>query len=155
MRKAFACFFVLLLSAAFACSASAQSSKPWRHGVIQPKSDSGILLMAARRGFFKKIGLDVEIVPIKDDEVLLKATISGDLDSFEGGPSGALVAAAHGADIKVIGCSWLIVPHGIFVHDDITSMDQLKGKTIAISSPGAFPDIFAKRRAGPFQYSRR
>ncbi len=144
MRKAFACFFVLLLSAAFASSASAQSSKPWRHGVIQPKSDSGILLMAARRGFFKKMGLDVEIVPIKDDEVLLKATIAGDLDSFEGGPSGALVAAAHGADIKVIGCSWLIVPHGVFVHDDITSMDQLKGKTIAISSPGAFPDIFAR-----------
>ena len=144
MRKAFACFFVLLLSAAFAGSASAQSSKPWRHGVIEPKSDSGILMMAAERGFFKKVGLDVQIVPIKDDQILLKATISGDLDSFEGGPSGALIAAAHGADIKVIGCSWVIVPHGIFVHDDITSMDQLKGKTIAISSPGAFPDIFAK-----------
>lgn len=144
MRKAFACFFVLLLSAAFAGPASAQSSKPWRHGVIEPKSDSGILMMAAERGFFKKVGLDVQIVPIKDDQILLKATISGDLDSFEGGPSGALIAAAHGADIKVIGCSWVIVPHGIFVHDDITSMDQLKGKTIAISSPGAFPDIFAK-----------
>ena len=144
MRKTFACFFVLLLSVAFAGSASAQSSKPWRHGVIEPKSDSGILMMAAEHGFFKKVGLDVQIVPIKDDQILLKATISGDLDSFEGGPSGALIAAAHGADIKVIGCSWVIVPHGIFVHDDITSMDQLKGKTIAISSPGAFPDIFAK-----------
>jgi NitT/TauT family transport system substrate-binding protein len=144
VRKAFACFLVLLLSAAFAGSASAQSAKPWRHGVIEPKSDSGILMMAAERGFFKKVGLDVQIVPIKDDQILLKATISGDLDSFEGGPSGALIAAAHGADIKVIGCSWVIVPHGIFVHDDITSMDQLKGKTIAISSPGAFPDIFAK-----------
>jgi NitT/TauT family transport system substrate-binding protein len=144
VRKAFACFFVLLLSAALASPASAQSSKPWRHGVIEPKSDSGILMMAAERGFFKKVGLDVQIVPIKDDQILLKATISGDLDSFEGGPSGALIAAAHGADIKVIGCSWVIVPHGIFVHDDITSMDQLKGKIIAISSPGAFPDIFAK-----------
>ena len=76
--------------------------------------------------------------------MLLKATIAGDLDSFEGGPSGVLVADSHGADVKVIGCSWLIVPHGVFVHDDITSVDQLKGKTIAISSPGAFPDIFAK-----------
>ena len=67
-----------------------------------------------------------------------------DLDSFEGGPGGALVAAAHGADVKIIGCTWLMVPHGIFVHDNITSMDQLSGKTIAISSPGAFPEIFAK-----------
>lgn len=124
--------------------ALAQASKPWRHGLIMPKSDAGILLMAAQRGFFKTVGLDVEIVPIKDDQVLTKAVIAGDLDSFEGGPSGVLVADAHGADVKVIGCTWLIVPHGIFVHDDIASMDQLKGKTIAISSPGAFPDIFAK-----------
>jgi NitT/TauT family transport system substrate-binding protein len=136
--------FVTLVTGAACSTAFAQSSKPWRHGLIQPKSDAGILLMAAQRGFFKKVGLDVDIVPIKDDQVLLKATIAGDLDSFEGGPSGALVAASRGADIKVIGCTWLTVPHGIFVHDDITSMDQLRGKTIAISSPGAFPDIFAK-----------
>ena len=139
---------IALLALVLAClvgsPAAAQASKPWRHGLIEPKSDAGILLMAARRGFYKQAGLDVEIVPVKDDQVLLKATIAGDLDSFEGGPSGALIAASRGADIKIIGCSWLMVPHGIFVHDDITAMDQLKGKTIAISSPAAFPDLFAK-----------
>jgi NitT/TauT family transport system substrate-binding protein len=124
--------------------AAAQASKPWHEGLIQPKSDAGILLMAAQHGFFKQVGLDVDLVKVKDDQILLKATIAGQLDSFEGGPSGALVAASRGADIKVVGCSWLTVPHGIFVHDDITSMAELKGKTIAISSPGAFPDIFAK-----------
>lgn len=144
MNRVYAAFIAALVSAACIGAAAAQSSKPWRHGLIMPKSDAGILLMAAERGFFKKVGLNVQIVPIKDDEILLKAMIAGDLDSFEGGPSGALIAAAHGADVKVIGCSWLVVPHGIFVHDDITSMEQLKGKTIAISSPGAFPDIFAK-----------
>jgi NitT/TauT family transport system substrate-binding protein len=144
MRRIFGGVIALLLAVVLGGHASAQSSKPWRHGVIEPKSDSGILLMAAQRGFYKKMGLDVEIVRVKDDQIPLKATIAGDLDSFEGGPSGALVAAARGADIKVIGCSWLIVPHAIFTHDDIASVDQLKGKTIAISSPGAFPDIFAK-----------
>ena len=133
-----------ILAAAAGAPAMAQSAKPWRHGLIQPKSDAGILMMAAKRDFFKKMGLDVEIVPVKDDQILLKAVISGDLDSFEGGPSGSIIAAAHGADVKILGCTWLMVPHGIFVHDDITSMDQLKGKTIAISSPGAFPDIFAR-----------
>jgi NitT/TauT family transport system substrate-binding protein len=134
-----------LVLAAFAGGpAAAQSTKPWRHGLIEPKSDAGILMMAAERGFFKKVGLDVEIVPVKDDQILLKAVIAGDLDSFEGGPSGAIVAASRGADVKIMGCTWLTVPHGIFVHDDITAMDQLKGKTMAISSPGAFPDIFAK-----------
>ena len=83
-------------------------------------------------------------MPIKDDEILLKALIAGDLDSFEGGPGSALIADSHGADVKIIGCTWLIVPHGIFVHDDITVDGSARGKTIAISSPGAFPDIFAK-----------
>ena len=100
--------------------------------------------MPAQGGFFKKVGLDVDVTNVKDDEILLHALIAGDLDSFEGGPGAALIADAHGADVKIVGCSWLMVPHGLFVHDDITAMDQLKGKTIAISSPGAFPDLFAK-----------
>lgn len=119
-------------------------SQPWRHALIQPKSDAGILTMPAQGGFYKKVGLDVGVTNIKDDEIMLKALIAGDLDSFEGGPGAALIADAHGADVKIVGCSWLMVPHGVFVHDDINSMDQLKGKTIAISSPGAFPDLFAR-----------
>jgi len=144
MNRFIAAIAMLLVSLAGIGAASAQSTKPWRHGLIMPKSDAGILLMAAQHGFFKQVGLDVDIVKIQDDQILTKATISGDLDSFEGGPSGTMLANAHGANIKVIGCTWLIVPHGIFVHDDITAVEQLKGKTIAISSPGAFPDIFAK-----------
>jgi len=123
---------------------AAAQSKPWRHALIQPKSDAGILLMPAQGGFFKKVGLDVDVTNVKDDEIMLKALIAGDLDSFEGGPGAALIADAHGADVKIVGCSWLMVPHGVFVHDDITAMAQLKGKTMAISSPGAFPDLFAR-----------
>jgi NitT/TauT family transport system substrate-binding protein len=123
--------------------ASAQS-KPWRHALIQPKSDAGILTMPAQGGFFKKLGLDVTVANVKDDEIMLHGLIAGDLDSFEGGPGAGLIADSHGADVKIVGCSWLMVPHGVFVHDDITAMDQLKGRTIAISSPGAFPDLFAR-----------
>jgi len=57
----------LLCAAVGAPQAEAQSAKPWRHGLIEPKSDAGILLMPAQRGFFKQMGLDVQIVPIKDD----------------------------------------------------------------------------------------
>jgi NitT/TauT family transport system substrate-binding protein len=127
-----------------AAQAGKPSDKPWRHALIQPKSDAGILLMPQYGGFYKKAGLDVDITNVKDDEIMLHALIAGDLESFEGGPGAGMIADAHGADIKIVGCSWLRVPHGVFVHDDITAMDQLKGKTIAISSPSAFPDLFAR-----------
>ena len=84
MLTTFAALLALLVSAAVIGPASAQSSKPWRHAVIEPKSDSGILMMAAQRGFFKKVGLDVEIIKVKDDELALKATISGDLRQLRG-----------------------------------------------------------------------
>ena len=55
MVRLFAVFAALALSFASG-PAAAQSSKPWRHGLIMPKSDSGILLMAAEHGFFKQVG---------------------------------------------------------------------------------------------------
>jgi NitT/TauT family transport system substrate-binding protein len=101
-------------------------------------------MMADKRGFYKKYGLQVETVKIKNDQIGLKAALAGELDSYEGGPAGALVADSRGVDVRIIGCLWLTVPHGVFVHDDIKSMKDLEGKTIAISAPGSFPDILAR-----------
>ncbi len=131
---------------------SAQTTKPWRHVVIEPKSDAGELLMPFKRGFADKLGLPVEIISVKDDELALKAVISGAADSYEGGPAATILADAHGADVKVIGCTWITVPHGIFVHSDITTLDQLRGKSIAVAAPGSFPDIFARVGARQIQH---
>lgn len=153
---AFRRFGSVIVAAAMtvACSggiAGAQSAKPWRHGVIEPKADAGFFMMAAQRGFFDKLGLKVEIVKVKNDQISLKAALAGELDSYEGGPGGAIVADSRGVDVRIIGCPWLTVPHGIFVHDDITSMQQLEGKTIAISAPGSFPEILARAALAKFK----
>ena len=71
--------------------------KVWRHGIIEAKSDAGILYMASKRDFAQKLGLKLEFVPLKTDTIGLKAAIAGELDSFEGGPGGSIVAAARGA----------------------------------------------------------
>jgi NitT/TauT family transport system substrate-binding protein len=116
----------------------------WRHGIIEAKSDAGIFYMASRRDFAQKLGLKLEFVPLKTDTIELKAALAGELDSFEGGPQGAIVAASRGADIKVIGCNWLVVPHGLFVRNEINSVADLKGKAIAVSAPGSFPELVAR-----------
>jgi NitT/TauT family transport system substrate-binding protein len=118
--------------------------KVWRHGIIEAKSDSGILYMASRRDFAQKLGLKLEFVALKTDTIELKAALAGELDSYEGGPGGAIVAASRGADIKVIGCNWLVVPHGLFVRSDINALADLKGQSIAVSAPGSFPDLVAR-----------
>jgi len=44
----------------------------------------------------------------------------------------------------VIGCNWLVVPHGLFVRDAIKTVADLKGKSIAVSQPGSFPELVAR-----------
>jgi NitT/TauT family transport system substrate-binding protein len=134
----------LLLMAAAATPAMAQSSKPWRHGIIAPKSDAGFLLMAAKRGFAETEGLKLDLLEVKDDQIGLKALLAGELESYEGGVQGAIAADVRGADIKIIGCHWPVVPHGLMVRAGIDKVADLRRKSIAVSAPGSFPDLFAR-----------
>jgi NitT/TauT family transport system substrate-binding protein len=92
------------------------------------------------KGFTDKQGLKLEEIQVDSDQIALKALLAGELDTFEGSPSGSMIAASRGADVKIIGCEWPGLPHGVFVRSGITKLEDLKGKTIAISQPGAMPD---------------
>src|ERR1700687_4903380 len=125
----------LLLAAAF--GAEAEEPKPWRHGVIEPKGDAGFMLMVGQRGFAEKHGLKLEIISMKNGATAHKALLSGELDSIESSPGATILAGAHGADIKIIGCDWPGVPHGLMVRSTISNVADLKGKTIAVAAPGS------------------
>src|SRR5215831_3294000 len=135
---------MLAVPVALATGAAAQDLKTWRHGIIEAKSDAGILYMASKRDFAGKLGLKLDFVQLKNDVIALKALLAGELDSYEGGAGGAMAAAARGADVKIVGCNWLAAPHGVYVRAGIASMADLKGKSVAVSTPGSFPEIFAK-----------
>ncbi len=135
---------VALVAIAAPGPAAAQGLKAWRHGVIEAKSDAGFVLMASHRGFAEKQGLKIDVLQVKSDTIGLKALLAGELDSYEGGPGGAIVAASRGADLKILGCAWTTLVHGVFVRSTIADVRDLKGKTFAISAPGAMPDLFAR-----------
>jgi NitT/TauT family transport system substrate-binding protein len=116
----------------------------WRHGVLTPKSDAGIELMAARGGFGTRGGLDIQIVAIKDDPGLMRALLAGQLETIEGGPGIALLAAAHGAPVRLLGCNWPVLPLGVFVRADITRVEDLRGRNFAIAGPSGAPDLVAR-----------
>jgi len=142
---------VLLMAAGTV--AQAQTGKVWRHGIIAPKSDAGFLLMAAKGGFAEREGLKLELLEVKDDQIGLKALIAGELESYEGGVQGAIAADVRGGDIKIIGCHWPVVPHGLMVRPGIAKMADLRGKSIAVSVPGSFPDMFARVAMAKFHLS--
>jgi NitT/TauT family transport system substrate-binding protein len=132
------CWLTLLatvsaISAGLAASAAAQT--PWRHGIIEAKSDAGITFMASKRDLAGRLGLKLDLVQLKNDTIALKALLAGELDSYEGGAGGAMVAAARGADVRIVGCYWLAAPHGVYARAGIASMAGLRGKSVAVSTP--------------------
>ncbi len=113
---------VALATVAGMTLAKAEDLKVWRHGLLNAKADAGFFMMSAKHGFAEKQGLKIELMQIKDDQIGLKALIAGELDSFEGGPQGVISADARGADARIMGCHWVVVPHGIYVRGDISKV---------------------------------
>ncbi|MDC7785079.1 ABC transporter substrate-binding protein [Rhodoplanes sp. TEM] len=135
---------VLLTAMALPGAASAAELKPWRHGVVEAKSDAGFVFMAAKGGFAEKQGIDLQMMQFKGDALALRAMLAGELDSYEGSPGAPLIAASRGADIKVVGCYWPGLTYALWAKKSVGGVADLKGKTLAISGPGALPDLFAR-----------
>src|SRR5690349_18230494 len=134
--KLIAAILVLLETAAFA-----QDLKPWKHVVIEPKGDAGFMLMVGQRDFAERHGLKLEIVPMKNGALAHKALLAGEVDSIESSPGAAILAGSRGADLKIVGCDWPGVPHGLMVRSTIDKVEDLKGKTIAVAAPGSLPNL--------------
>ncbi len=132
------CLSMLLLAGA---SAHSQDLKPWKHGVIEPKGDAGFSLMVSRHDFAAKQGLKLEIFNFKNGATAHKALLAGEIDSIETSPGAAILAGARGADIKILGCDWPGVPHGLMVRSNISKVEDLKGKMIAVAAPGSLPNL--------------
>ena len=116
----------------------------WRHGIIEPKSDAGFQVMAARGGFAAKQGLKLELPYFQNDVIALRGLLAGDLESYEGGAATAILAAARNADVKIIGCQWQTVVHSVFARAEFKAPADLKGATMAILAPNATPDMIGK-----------
>jgi NitT/TauT family transport system substrate-binding protein len=145
-----------LAAAAMSCLASvpaAAQGKVWKHGLINAKSDAGIFMMMSTRDFASKQGLKIELSQFKDDQIGLKALLAGEVDSFEGGPQGVFAADSKGADARILGCHWVVVPHGIYANDTIKTVADLKGKSIAVSAPNSMPDMLAREALAKYGVS--
>lgn len=144
MRRIARAVAVLTMGAAalLATAPFAADLKPWRYGVLDAKSDSGFSFMITR-GFAERQGLKLEVFQFPADTQLLQSLVSGELDAFEGSPGNDIMAAARGADVKIIGCTWPGLPHAVFTRN-LAAVGDLRGKNIAVGPPGALPDLLLR-----------
>ena len=125
-------------------SALAQSAERLR---IAYSSISGAytgIWVAHDAGFFAKEGLEDQIIFIPSATQLAQVLVAGDVDiaSLGGGP--AMAASLSGADLKIFGNNVNKLIFSLHTKPEVKSIDELRGKRIAVSRFGSAADIAAR-----------
>ncbi|MGE5217636.1 MAG: ABC transporter substrate-binding protein [Chloroflexota bacterium] len=98
------------------------------------------LWVAQEGGYFKREGLDVELLYIGGGSLLIQSMISGDLP-FAYGPSVPVInASLRGADLVLVGNTGNSLVFSIMSRPEIKQPAQLKGKKVGVTRLGGSTD---------------
>ncbi|MBI2988687.1 MAG: ABC transporter substrate-binding protein [Deltaproteobacteria bacterium] len=157
MRKPFAIrtiwLLVLLLQWTIPANAGADDQpKKVRLAYSGWEVGTAIAYVGIDGGIFKRYGLDVEEVFIRDSlSAGIQSLIGVDFLIGFGNPLAVLQPILAGADIVSLSTHVSMVPYRIGVSADISEIKDLKGKKIGVSQIGGRSDLLARvilRRAG-------
>ena len=95
-------------------------------------------------GFFRKYGLDAQLIFIESGSRMVQTLISGDVVAAQVGGAPVVQSNLQGSGVVIIAGLLNTMDYKFVVSRDITRPDQLKGKTVAVSRVGSSSD-FATR----------
>ena len=111
---------------------------------ISPASSSA--WFAYEGGFFRKNGLDAQLIFVESGSRMVQTLISGDVVAAQVAGAPVIQSNLQGSGIVIIAGLLNTMDYKFVVSRDITRPDQLKGKTVAVSRVGSSSD-FATRYA--------
>jgi len=116
-----------------------------------PTASEGALWIAKEAGFFKKQGLDVELIFVQGGAASAAAIISGQVHFGVLSPVSTVNSALAGADMVMVGNLSSLMTNEIVAREGIQRPEDLKGKRIAIGRRGSSSDFvtrFALKKFG-------
>jgi NitT/TauT family transport system substrate-binding protein len=128
--------------AAFPLSAQAQDKIKVAYSSTDTLNQ--IWTIAQDAGFYKKNGLDADLVYIGSTTVGIAAIVSQDVQVGNAAGSGVANAVVRGADAVSVACTINVLAYELVVLDTIKSAEDLKGKAIGISRFGSVSDVAAR-----------
>src|SRR5215467_8758912 len=134
-------FLLCPLSEPILHAAAAASKIVISYAVLSERE--GALFVARDQGFFRKQGLDVDLVYVANAPVALASIAHGDSQINTGSTSGAILGAmAGGLDLVFIAGLVNKLTGTIVTAPDIKTPADLKGKTIGVTSIGGGNWVF-------------
>jgi NitT/TauT family transport system substrate-binding protein len=142
------CAIALLSGPLFA----AETNKRLRLAYAGWEVGTAISYVGVDAGLFKKNGLLIEEIPIRDTlSAGVHSLLGVDLLIGFGNPLAILQPMASGADLALVGGHVSFDDYGMGVGSDIATIRDLKGKKVGVSGLGSRSDMAARvilRRAG-------
>jgi ABC-type nitrate/sulfonate/bicarbonate transport system substrate-binding protein len=133
---------VLLCSLRAALSQESTTVKKVRIGMPNRGVPNLALPAAQRYGFFRKQGLDAELIVMRPS-ISLQTLVAGELD-FSTVLASAARASVSGLPLKIVMALTTGQDFSLVVRSDIRRMEDLRGKTLAVSGVGEFTDVGAR-----------
>jgi NitT/TauT family transport system substrate-binding protein len=94
------------------------------------------LWAAQELGFFKKNGIEAELVFVRGAPTLVAALTSGDMDIGYTGGTAVLGASVAGIDLKILAVLTNRVTYDLVARPGIRSAEELRGKRFGVTSIG-------------------
>ncbi|HZA56950.1 MAG TPA: ABC transporter substrate-binding protein [Candidatus Udaeobacter sp.] len=146
------CLALLALGFVTSHAWAADGAKKIRLAYAGWELGTAVAYVGVDAGLFKKNGLDIEEIPIRDTlSAGVQSLIGVDLLIGFGNPLAVLQPVASGADVTLLGSHVSFDQYGMGVASSITAIKDLKGKKVGVSALGAKSDLVARvilRRAG-------
>ncbi len=104
------------------------------------------IYVAQDKGLFKKHGVDVDVITSRGGGEAMKAYLAGDVQIVATGFPEVGLMRARGVDVALFFAQTSRVPFGMIVRKDlgIKTVAGLKGKTVAVTSPGSLTSNLAR-----------
>lgn len=123
-------------------SARGQEKIRLAHSALE--SSNAVWYLAQDRGFYKKHGLDVDLLFIPSTTTSVSSLVAGDVQMANASGGGVASAVVAGADLVLVSCYLNSLPYELVVNESIKSAEDLKGKNIGISRVGSASDVAAR-----------
>jgi NitT/TauT family transport system substrate-binding protein len=139
--------FILYLLALLSPFTAGAADRPMEKIRIAYTGISGAQIpawVAYEQGFFRKYGLDVQLIFVEGGSLGVQTLISGDVTAASVAGASVVQSNLQGSGLVMIGGFLNTMDYQFIVSKDITNPEHLKGKTLAVSRFGSSSD-FATR----------
>jgi ABC-type nitrate/sulfonate/bicarbonate transport system substrate-binding protein len=157
MRRDFICTAVMVAGMFLTASAQSFAADKITISSTNPTAFDIDYVAAKEKGFFAKENLDVQPTYMTPD-LVIKALIAGTVDLARSGTHFGIIAAARGAEIKIVGGSNYGYPYQVIGNPQFKTLTDLKGQKIAGASLASitttiFKDVMQRRGIAPTAYT--